>query len=226
MNDEEKQKLIINIELVDESNFIDEFGDAEPIRCFIDDVRQFAKEPIEYYYTSNTTIRDMLFYLCTESGFIKSKPECLEWVGDYFMVVIEDHLREFGNIDVPLCRLVELSGYPEKPFYLTWEYSLPGGADVYEEDGIKFVIHTDEYIHRGTPHVHAEYSGEKLKIDIRSLVTKGRFKNRKKQKKAIEAVDNHREFFMKKWNELVGGLHVQNYYYDEESDSFHVEREG
>jgi hypothetical protein len=99
-------------------------------------------------------------------------------------------------------------------------------VSILEEDGIKFIIHTEEYVHLGQPHVHAKYSGEEIKIDIGSLNVTGCFKNRKKEKRAIDAVKKHKECLMRKWTELVCGLKVSDYYYDEDTDSFHEEIEG
>lgn len=84
----------------------------------------------------------------------------------------------------------------------------PGiGREIYRTEGIKFIIHSDEKSsHEKYPHIHAEYSGEKIFIYIKdgSLLNNKGFKNKKKTKIAINYVINNKENLLKQWNLIIG----------------------
>lgn len=84
----------------------------------------------------------------------------------------------------------------------------PGIGRVLERrEGIKFIIHSDEKSnHEKYPHIHAEYSGEKIFIYIKdgSLLNNKGFKSKKKTKIAIDFVINNKENLLKQWNLIIG----------------------
>lgn len=84
----------------------------------------------------------------------------------------------------------------------------PGiGRELYRTEGIKFIIHSDEKNnHEKYPHIHAEYSGEKIFIYIKdsSLLNNKGFKNKKKTKIAIDYVNSNKEYLLKQWNLIIG----------------------
>ncbi|MFV0250191.1 MAG: DUF4160 domain-containing protein [Bacilli bacterium] len=68
-------------------------------------------------------------------------------------------------------------------------------------NSVKFEIRSKEAPHNN-PHVHASYGEYNLSIDIMTLEIKGNLPN-KKQKYAIEWVENNREYLLTKWNEIA-----------------------
>ena len=107
------------------------------------------------------------------------------------------------------------TGRVEKLYkYLDWhgcielEYVLfdgiGGGLD--KEDGISFFYHTKELRH--VPHIHAEYQGEKISIEILTQKVKGKFKNKKKQKKAVQYVIKNQELLLEIYNNKTNGIRV------------------
>ncbi len=83
----------------------------------------------------------------------------------------------------------------------------PGtGGRIDSVEGINFTINTKEKGHEHLPHIHAEYSGEEIRISLINceiLDGKG-FKNNNKTKKAIAYVEENREMLLDKWTLLTG----------------------
>ncbi len=207
--------ITVVFELFDYTKIEDFDGRYKSDRYFKDDIREYCRKPRTYTYSRFTTIRAFLNRICEESGFSKVDSFGLFSIEDYFEIMAFDQRRGFGNIDIPVLRLLNYLRQEDGAIYLIWTYwPYAGGADVHYQDGIKFIIHTDEYVHRGRPHVHAQYSGDVIKIDIQTLKTKGKLKNKKKQKEAIRIVNENKAFFIQKWREYTGGLNVPDYYYN------------
>ena len=98
--------------------------------------------------------------------------------------------------------------------YLGWsssielEYALfdgfGGGLD--KEDGVYFLYHTKELRH--TPHIHARYQGEEISIEILTQKVKGKFKNKKKQRQAIDYVIKNQKRLLEEYNSKTNGIRV------------------
>lgn len=75
-----------------------------------------------------------------------------------------------------------------------------------EEEGIRFVIHSDEKDkHANFPHVHCEYSGESIFVylETQELLNNKGFKNKRKTKVALRWIENHKEDLLNYWNRVV-----------------------
>ncbi|MBR3297588.1 MAG: DUF4160 domain-containing protein [Clostridia bacterium] len=212
------KKIRLKFELIDDSLYAEEAVSAALLRCFSKETREYVKNDVIFEYDSNTTIREMLANICLNSGFAKEKPQSLVCLSGFFSLLYKDCLREFENLDVPLERLLDLLYSDEDHIVLYWTYTMPGGAEVLRKDGLKFIVHTDESVHLGQPHVHVEYSGEVIKIDILTLNITGSFKNKRAIRTAKNVVKEKKEFFLNRWNELVCGLRVPEYIYDEKNN--------
>ena len=68
------------------------------------------------------------------------------------------------------------------------------GGCVGSLDGIRFYIHNanEKDKHANKPHVHCDYSGESISVDLNTLEVTGKFKNPKKQKIALEKIKKNR----------------------------------
>ena len=198
-------KVYLRIELSDEYD-----GPFFPEATY-----KYASQERYYRYTDYTTIKQLLKYICKKGKFSDYRGFEL---GDFFRIKVSGSYCGFGNINARLGSLIRLLHAENKQIELLWVYRPGGGADVWEEDGIHFIIHTNEYIHRGKPHVHAKYSGDEVKIDLQSFAVTGVMKNKGNERLAIETVKRNRGFFYQKWRELVCGLEVPEFYYNEEED--------
>lgn len=105
-------------------------------------------------------------------------------------------------------RLAKLYKFLECNGCIDLEYVLYNGigATLDRIEGIRFFYHTKELRH--IPHIHAEYQGEKISIEIISLKTKGKFKNLKKQKVAIQYVTDKRDMLLEEYNKKTNGIHI------------------
>lgn len=157
--------------------------------------REFA-----FYFTPFTRIERLLrlaYKKCPLPG--PYEMEC-----DRFMVWrnSERHwLDESGRV----ARLYKYLGCDGR-IDLEYVFSNGIGGFVDEEDGIVFFYHTKELRH--IPHIHARYQGEEISIEILTLNVKGKFKNRKKQRKAIDYVSNHQVSLLEEYNNKTNGIRV------------------
>ena len=80
----------------------------------------------------------------------------------------------------------------------------PDNAKEYDrKDGIKYFFHTAEQGHWYVPHIHAEYSGAELWINLQDFGTLGSLGNRKKEKEAMQFIKDNIEDIRKEWNEII-----------------------
>lgn len=186
---------------------------------FSETAYQYSSTERRFKYTCFTTIKRLLKHICKECHFSDFRGYGLK---DLFQVKVSNMYLEFWNINTRLERLIKLLRSRNEMLELRLIYRPGGGADVWEECGIRFIVHTDEYIHRGKPHVHAKNSGDTIKIDLQSLQVTGSFRNRKKQKEAVRIVSRKRAYFYQKWDEYVCGLYVPELYYNRKEDSIKV----
>ena len=80
------------------------------------------------------------------------------------------------------------------------------GGFIDEDEGIVFFYHTKELRH--VPHVHVSYQGEEISIEILTLKVKGTFKNKKKQRKAVDYVSKHKASLLEDYNNKTNGIRV------------------
>ena len=83
------------------------------------------------------------------------------------------------------------------------------GVALDEIEGIEFFYHTKERRH--VPHIHARYQGDVIAIELQSQKVIGKFKNRNKQKKAIQYVIENKEKLIKEYNQKTNGIRVFNF---------------
>ena len=91
--------------------------------------------------------------------------------------------------------------------YVLWNGT---GAELAREEGIRFFLYPNEGRH--VPHIHAEYQGETISIEIRTLMVKGEFKNRQKQKRSVNFVKKNRQWLLDEYNHKTNGIHVDDIY--------------
>lgn len=78
------------------------------------------------------------------------------------------------------------------------------GATSGEFEGIKFIIHTDEKDIHHNKHVHCEYSGEEMRVELETLnILDKPFTNKKKVKRALELIKNNKDGLIEMWDKLV-----------------------
>lgn len=93
----------------------------------------------------------------------------------------------------------------------------PGIGGLIEKiEGIEFIIHSNEKDkHKNNPHVHAKYCNEELFIYIKDgkVLNNNSFKSKKKTKKAIDYVLNHKKELLESWNKITdSNLNIDVYF--------------
>lgn len=77
-----------------------------------------------------------------------------------------------------------------------------GAVRIDKVNGITYFCRPSETPHLKYPHVHAEYQGETIYVNLKKLEITGRFKNKTKMKEARLYVLKNKEEILKTWNEL------------------------
>lgn len=70
-------------------------------------------------------------------------------------------------------------------------------------NGIVIFFHTSEKCHLFSPHIHAKYADETIKIDLDTFDVIGSFSNRKKQREAIAYAINNKQKLLSEWEEII-----------------------
>lgn len=70
-------------------------------------------------------------------------------------------------------------------------------------DGLIFFFHTNEDNHKFNPHIHVLYNEEEISIYLKDFDIIGSFKNKKKQKIALQYVMNNSKLMLEEWNKLI-----------------------
>lgn len=86
---------------------------------------------------------------------------------------------------------------------------LDNAAEYARENGIVYFFHTAEKSHLKYPHIHAEYSGEEIKISLNNFQVEGRFKSPQKQKEAVKYVKKNSEDMSREWHRIMESLGEQ-----------------
>ena len=117
------------------------------------------------------------------------------------------HNGNFYQLDYSgkLSQLITFLGDPTS-INLEYVIGLPGGLGIEQKNGITYFLHTKELRH--IPHIHARYQGEELSIEILTLKVRGSYKNRKKQKEALNYVAANANRLLAEYNLKTNGIHI------------------
>jgi hypothetical protein len=145
----------------------------------------------------STKVRDD--YAITEDNCVE-----ITW-GNFFSNLIHEDME----ITIPSEKLIDL----ENQFNISKETiiiynNFPGkGAEMGRSNGIKFFFHYDEAdIHQGTPHIHAKYSGDEIRINLNTLKVMDKpygFKTPSKTDYALEMIKTNQKELLNYWNKVV-----------------------
>lgn len=154
-----------------------------------------------FYYTPFTRVEALIQKACKACGCTNDESELR------LRFSIHNADTSFlPHLDASVTRLIAYLGYPAT-VYLEYAIGIPGGRGIERKNGIRYFFHTKELRH--LPHVHAEYQGDEISIDILSpKIRKGGFKNKRKEKEAVEYVRNHAEELLQQYNECTNGVHA------------------
>ena len=154
----------------------------------------------EFSYTDETRIAELLQAI-TGSQTIEETH------------LLQYHLKHQGQCFMfcPNVLLKTLLEYLKNPNTLCIEFQMgiPGGFGLDNVDGVKFEMHPNENAH--TANIHATNSGETIQINLITLKVKGKFKNRKKQKFAIEYTKQHQLEWIEEFNRSTNGIKLWNF---------------
>jgi hypothetical protein len=81
--------------------------------------------------------------------------------------------------------------------------ALDNAAEYARFSGIVFFFHTAENGHLYNPHIHAKCSEEEISIYLKDYRIIGSFKNKKKQRTAIDYVKTHSDEIKSEWNRII-----------------------
>jgi hypothetical protein len=76
-------------------------------------------------------------------------------------------------------------------------------AEYARADGIIFFFHTAENGHLHNPHIHAQYGEDEISIYLKDYRIVGNFRNKKKQKKAVDYVKENASDIKNKWDRIM-----------------------
>lgn len=74
---------------------------------------------------------------------------------------------------------------------------------VYREFGILVEVRSREQPHKGAPHVHAEYQGYEVSVNILTTEVVGNLPS-KQLERVKEFINKNREFLLEKWEKYHG----------------------
>ena len=72
-------------------------------------------------------------------------------------------------------------------------------------NGIIFYFHTNENNHREYPHVHVNYSGEQVSINLKNFKINGCFKNKNKEMFVLNYVKRNKTVLLNEWEKIIKG---------------------
>lgn len=153
-------------------------------------------EPLSLSYSEDTTIGDLKSFVARQCGDeIVMGDVDLEYMGDERILINE----------IKLQRLVEFLETSD----ITLFYPCGRGGGYALFDGLRFYFHSNESGH--TPHVHVDYQGESISIDLLTGDVIGKFKNPKKLRKARIYAHTHKIELMQAFNEQSHGISVPDF---------------
>lgn len=170
-----------------------------------------------FQYDENSTFRHLCEWIERESGFVGNSFSYTRIDGKRIYSYhkdrdIEDCIHLYKNKTaykvinkkIKLTRLLEILGKGNK-LVIIWELQWPGGVGIGSDNGIRYIIHTDEKKHKHLPHVHVESGKRKIRIglDPVEVLDDLRFKDPKFIRKAKEYVLKHRQLLLDEWNRIV-----------------------
>lgn len=153
-----------------------------------------------FYYTPFTRIKKLL-----SCAYRKCKlPGSYNEEKTHFMVWRKGELcwlNEHGCV-AKLYKYLNCDG----SINLNYVYCNGIGGVLNSVEGVQIKCYSNERGH--IPHVHAEYQGKKISIEIDSLKVKGSFKNPKKEKIAVQCVKQNREKYLQAYCDQTNGILV------------------
>ena len=165
-----------------------------------DEVLENATKQFTFFYTPFTRISRLIRKGCEicncDYGWATNVWRFSVMQGEKFF---------FLEPDAYLWRMLKHLGC-DKYIYLEYTIGIPGGGEVARQSGIRYFYHTKELRH--LPHIHAEYQGDELSIEILTFKVKGKFKNRKKQNEAVLYVKRNRDDLLAMYNESTNGIRI------------------
>lgn len=121
-----------------------------------------------------------------------------------YLVQFESSYYEIDE-EYPLADFVNTFGV-DGTLKLFYTIGLPGGYGLATIDGVDLFFHSNE---RGiTPHIHAEYQGDEVSIDVLNLEVIGTMRSKKKLKTVVDFVSNHRSFIADQYRLHTNGIYV------------------
>ena len=150
----------------------------------------------DYYYTKDTRISALIKRCYRE---INSYYRFDKKVKPYLPIELLGHFYDLYN-QIELEKLISYFELQEVHFH--YISGIGEGYSTYR--GVNYRVNPNEAGH--TPHVHAVYSGDDISISLLDFSCKGRFKNKKKEKEAVEYVKKHREDMVNFFNVNTNGI--------------------
>lgn len=112
-------------------------------------------------------------------------------------------IYDYSPLAVPASTIIKAFSLESKELWIAINGQGIGYA-VGSYEGLVFTLHTKESNKHHGKHIHCSYSGETIVIDLVSLqIIEGRFKNRKKARKALDIVKLNQESFLASWDSAV-----------------------
>ena len=176
----------------------------------------FFSSNIQFTYTENCTIRDMLDFICKSAPYDPNSGFSDQGLVNRFILVVDGAYKNFQNIDTNLKFMLSYINSPQR-IHLSVTIGYPGGGvGVGDFHGIRFFINSNESNHMGRAHVHAEYADYSASYDILNGSKICGNLPKKQDKLAQKAIRENTPFLLHEWNEYSNGFRIsQNgYCYD------------
>ncbi|MBQ8805913.1 MAG: hypothetical protein IJZ68_05470 [Bacteroidaceae bacterium] len=159
-----------------------------------------VNKQFEFCYTDNTRIAELLQAITGAQSIdethllhyqLKHKGQCFQFCPEVLLKTLLQYLQQPDTL------------------YVEYQMGIPGGFGLDNVDGVKFEMHPNENAH--TANIHATNSGDNIQINLITLKVKGKFKNRQKQKFAIEYTKQHRLEWIEEFNRSTNGIKLWNF---------------
>ena len=175
---------------------------------FREELCSFFSSSIRFTYTENSTIRDMLNFICKSAPCDPNFGFSDQGLRNRFILVVDGAYKNFQNIDVKLTNILSYLNSSNR-IHLSVTIGYPGGGvGVGDFHGIRFFINSNESNHMGRAHVHAEYGDDSASYDILNGTRICGYLPPKQDKLAQKAITENSQFLLHEWNECSNGFKV------------------
>lgn len=125
------------------------------------------------------------------------------WDGVIDDALIENTIVDYDSLkQVSLKKLEEQFDISKKFFVLEINTCTGGTGGV--SNGVRFFFHTNEKDLHHRPHIHCEYGGKEMRIEIETLkILDKPFKNKSRVRYAKKIVLNNRDALLDYWNRVI-----------------------